>query len=886
MIRSLSNPSHLNVKLNEEIEQRIIEKTRGIPFIVRLFFDQLRSKVDSTEYVVTETDVDGIVSNTQFYAQELIFNYYLNEKHDELVSNVLAFLYFVAKLGFISIGHLNYIRIEKENYLSPAVMDHLNSLIDDKKDLPLFIIDNLGIVAPYHDSVSEAIVSLVGNPQKLERDIKDAGEQAGIMDKKVIAKEIRRVEDLDLNYNIQEKAQNDFITKYGDFMMKSMDLYTKTCEREMNRTGSISDQTAYNFLSLFIEFLTRKRKFEFEVGYEEKFTDILKRIKINYDERGMEINIHMQLYFIFNALGWLWRPLRELKPYYLDLLSSRREEVAISIWGIIMKLLTDEEQRFNPSSKPNPIIKPEELQEQKKYLLTLLESPDEKIRVYAWALTVEKDTFNDDNNLLKVGVIKPEELVDRKKYSLSLLKSSDEEVLYGAWSIISSLIEVGVIKPEELLDRKEQLFDFLKYSAYFYPDVGRLDTAWSIISSLIEVGVIKPEELRDIKEHMLTSLKSPDEEIAYDNVWGQIHYLIESRVVTQEDKQFFLKLFYNTSERIRNNAWRFLYDFIKGGYSSKPNPIIKPEELQEQKNYLLSLLESPDEEILKGALESLYYAITYEVIKPEELVDRKEYFLSLLKRPDENTRLGAWDQMPSLLKVGVIKPEELQEQKNYLLSLLESPDEKIRWSAWSIVSDDSTIRRSLRETGVIKPEELVDRKDYLLSLLESQDQEIRGKAWSLLSSLFTYESIHIPGMVNLEDLQDRKEYLLSLLKSPDEKGSWDELREYLRWAAWFHIPSLINGGVIKPEELQEQKNYLLSLLESPDEKIRGNAWTIVSESIFPSLIDTGVIKPEELLDRKEYLLSLLTSPDGKIRQHAEKPWGMLQSFSKRYPKFR
>jgi hypothetical protein len=79
---------------------------------------------DNNNVVLTESDAEEIISDAKDYALKQLFNYYLNEtnhnRHIEKVSNVLAFLYFIAKQGFISIGHLIRIRdekIKKQDYL-------------------------------------------------------------------------------------------------------------------------------------------------------------------------------------------------------------------------------------------------------------------------------------------------------------------------------------------------------------------------------------------------------------------------------------------------------------------------------------------------------------------------------------------------------------------------------------------------------------------------------------------------------------------------------------------------------------------------------------------------------------------------------------------------
>ena len=152
-------PPYPNLIIDKKVKDKIIEKSRGIPFIVKLFFDQIKSKIDRNQnYEVTLEETEEIISNANYYALKQFFNYYLISNNDkEEVTNVLSFLYFIAKNGSISIGFLDYLRGESEAKVQ-KYLDYFNSLRYEKS-FPLFNIDNYGIMLPFHASIIEVIIN-------------------------------------------------------------------------------------------------------------------------------------------------------------------------------------------------------------------------------------------------------------------------------------------------------------------------------------------------------------------------------------------------------------------------------------------------------------------------------------------------------------------------------------------------------------------------------------------------------------------------------------------------------------------------------------------------------------------------------------------------------
>ena len=170
--------------VNEYVERMIAEKSKGIPIVIRLFFEQ-RISSHNGNAIITASDADNIRSDAKYYALRQLFNYYLSRLDNvKEISDTLAFLYFIVKNGLISIGHLKLINRE---WLGDEARKHMYGL-KQNRPFPLFSIDNFGIMVPFHDSVSEAIIRLVEDPVSLLAEI-PANEQD-------IIDEIRTVKEL------------------------------------------------------------------------------------------------------------------------------------------------------------------------------------------------------------------------------------------------------------------------------------------------------------------------------------------------------------------------------------------------------------------------------------------------------------------------------------------------------------------------------------------------------------------------------------------------------------------------------------------------------------------------------------------------------------------
>jgi hypothetical protein len=167
-----------------------------------------------------------------------------------------------------------------------------------EKSFPLFNIDNYGIMLPFHTSIIEAIINLVENPEELEAEVPSGYED--------IKEKIREIIEIDIGINIKEKAENNFLKRYMNFVTDSLDHYLeKKLNREIERRRKISAKSTYNFLSIYIEFLNRRKNLDFGSEIENKYRNILELLeKTTIDYGNLEIKIHEQLFWIFTRRYW------------------------------------------------------------------------------------------------------------------------------------------------------------------------------------------------------------------------------------------------------------------------------------------------------------------------------------------------------------------------------------------------------------------------------------------------------------------------------------------------------------------------------------------------------------------------------------------------------
>ena len=160
-----------------------------------------------------------------------------------------------------------------------------------------------------------------------------------------------------------------------NFVTESLDYYfKKKLNREIERSGKISSKSIYNFLSIYIEFLSIKHGLESDLEitkrYINKLTDLLEKTTIDYG--NLEIKIHEQLYWFFTHTYWFYYESELLRHYYPEFLSSNNKNVKVRTWQGIHDLLSLK------------ILKAEDIMTFKGHFINLLNNDDEKIREQAW----------------------------------------------------------------------------------------------------------------------------------------------------------------------------------------------------------------------------------------------------------------------------------------------------------------------------------------------------------------------------------------------------------------------------------------------------------------------------------------------------------------------
>jgi len=218
----------------------------------------------------------------------------------------------------------------------------------------------------------------------------------------------------------------------------------------------------------------------------------------------------------------------------------------------------------------------------------------------------------------------------------------------------------------------------------------------------------------------------------------------------------FLRLLESPDDRVRLDAWVYLWDQVNGFTS--------PGDVKKYLPSYLKLLSSPDEAVRAGAWGNLrglakgfisagdakpYLPSYFELLSSSDaslrwqawkyvpmLVDKgfisagdaKPYLPSFLQviLPPRNfmQRSGAMDSLPDLINSGLFSGEGA----GYYLQLLSSLDISLRLRAWKHVP-------MLVDKGFISPDEIKDYLPFFIKFLCSLDEHERKEAWSILPEL-------------------------------------------------------------------------------------------------------------------------------------------------------
>ena len=137
-----------------------------------------------------------------------------------------------------------------------------------EKPLHLFNTTENGIISPFHDIISDAIIRLVQNPDKLLSELSSKNQY--------LYDQIQKVIDIDLSLPLSGKASKEFLSRYEENLNNSLVYYANTlCVREIANTEKINDETMYMLLSVFIEYLSHKKSEQYNSETIQRIISLL-----------------------------------------------------------------------------------------------------------------------------------------------------------------------------------------------------------------------------------------------------------------------------------------------------------------------------------------------------------------------------------------------------------------------------------------------------------------------------------------------------------------------------------------------------------------------------------------------------------------------------------
>lgn len=743
-------PKYPSISVSSDLESKIIEKSKGNPIVVELFFVDVGSGLNGASYVLKQSDVNNIIDDAKFYALKLIFQYYLSELSDEEITTVIGFLYYLVIKRPISIGHVMYI-LSQNDFLKLALTKKGN--LFKEKPLHLFNLNQYGIISPFHDIISDAIVKLVHNPDKLLAELDS--------DNEYLHHNIKRIVDLDIIVPLKNKASEVFLDKYHEYANKSLLYYVDTlCQREITKTEKINDETMFMTLSIFAEYLSHRDTAEYEPQIIQKLILLLANNEVNF--QNYKSKIESQLLIIFEKLGLFIRPVPNLKKHYLQLSSSDNEQIKFSAWSYIPSLLR------------NNIVTKDEVISIKAHLLSLLTSNNIRIMNGSWIIV---------QNLLRYKVIDHND----QEIILTLLKNENKSIRWNAWKNASYFVIWGIITVEELSEIKEVYLNLL-----MDPSIGM--DAWMNVHRLVEDNVIKIEDLKDIKSSFILNLGDINLGYKLLFIWPAVLLLYKNNILDEGDKKNILRHLDNESFELRTVAWinicKILDEDLLNGDDVWPfrssflglfqyyeynaelwncmrvliqKGVFTINEFLTQLQNTQKLIDNAEDPIKLNLLLCLIQILSVDssgIITPKRI---KEIALELTKASDPLIQMTACNILINLPVPEVIKPKEIIEVKKKIFNFAKDTDEIKRMNAWGIISH--MVKNGLiSDHGIIKTREIIEIKDSLFSLLSSSSEQVIFGAWSVIMFLT------LSDIIEFSEVESRKESLFSLLDISNEIG--------------------------------------------------------------------------------------------------------------------
>ena len=411
------------ITIPDNLEENFLKRVNGNPMIVKLFLLEILTKV-SSDYTVTIQDINKIISDIHVYMIQILFQYYNFEWLDEHQFIAMAgFLHFLSNMNFISLGFAKYI-INSNNLLKESI--NILKIPTYENKIPLFNMDETGLLRPFHNILREAIDVLVINPFLVNQDTNVSSSTRRIMDKWFLNSTI------DIS-QIKDYSYNNFLSAYQESINKCLENYQRIISDSLQKS-QISNQILYEYLSVVRE---SSEKNIIELANVEKLIDILSRtnaISSNYTN-----HTHEQILLIMIKLSLFDNPKTQLKHWYLMLLRSQVPETRVIAWLNIDKLISER------------IINSFDLIGIKPQILSLLEDEKREIGQWGW-IAVKK--------LMGYHIIDNE---DREIF-LHLLSHEVISIRVMAWEYVIYLLDIyKIISLDDVKAVKDKLISTIKY---------------------------------------------------------------------------------------------------------------------------------------------------------------------------------------------------------------------------------------------------------------------------------------------------------------------------------------------------------------------------------------------------------------------------------------
>ena len=312
--------------VESEIKKKIIEKSKSNLIIIKIFLERLGRGNINRNYIITEQDVDNIVSDPLYFILDNLFMYYSGDVIKE-TAEIIAGLHYIAESGSMSIGSLyNLWRIYYAKEIRPLpkqVFKHLSNMFGTKPyewPPPLFNIDRYGCIISFHGSVGYTLIQLVKNPEKLIAEISNSQNIVPDLKARNIENIERNMEHIRQNKRYIERRVNSFRKQYQkdieNWIKSQLEEWNRESKQKTSDDSSVNNecgkldnrltilaQDAYYFLSMFKEFVEPKGTFD-ENRYENfrsMFEEIFKTAYIKTDTKREEVatTVNRLLYHLF-----------------------------------------------------------------------------------------------------------------------------------------------------------------------------------------------------------------------------------------------------------------------------------------------------------------------------------------------------------------------------------------------------------------------------------------------------------------------------------------------------------------------------------------------------------------------------------------------------------